>query len=237
MSDRWDLCDALVYVDHGPPVVNKRPDAGPRHAAGKRGRGHAPARAALDHPAVRPGPPLQSVQPGAPQPPIPQSHSPRPRSPHAYAGQPINLARPGMPSGQGGHRMPREAAPVFVDATGRRRIVVRYALLAAALLLTVYFTVVGVGLLSGADVPLTPGVAPPSPNVSAGQSGRPARSRPTGREISPVSPGRPSVGQSGQVGAPATTAPTVSASTSPSAGAESRARGRTKSPNPHKPGS
>jgi hypothetical protein len=134
--------------------------------------------------------------------------------------------------------MPREPEPVFVDATGRRRIVVRYAILAAALLLTVYLTVVGVGLLSGADVPLTPGVAPPSPDVSAGQSGRPARSRPTGREIPPVSPATPSVRQSGggQAGAPTTTAPTVSAST-PTAGPESRARGRTKSPNPHKPGS
>ena len=50
----------------------------------------------------------------------------------------------------------RHAAPVFVDGTGRRARRVRIIGILAGLSLAAYLSVVGVNLVAGADVPLTP---------------------------------------------------------------------------------
>jgi hypothetical protein len=81
----------------------------------------------------------------------------------------------------------RASAPVFVDVTGRRRRIVRHIVVIAGLLVTAYLSVVGVGLLAGADAPLTPwpGRAPHSPDAGAGLTGPSSGAT---RDTSPPSP-------------------------------------------------
>lgn len=96
-----------------------------------------------------------------------------------------------------------EAAPVFVDASGwRARIGRRLGLLVGAVLL-VFLGALGLGLTTGADVPLTPWSEPSAqprartnlPGAPAGEAGErapSARPRPTGPAArSPRSPAVP----------------------------------------------
>jgi hypothetical protein len=94
-----------------------------------------------------------------------------------------------------GEALPDEAAPVFVDATGwRARLGRRLGLLVGALLL-VFLGALGLGMTTGADVPLTPWGGPSAkpqvklgrPSVPAGKAEEPpATARP--RRAAPATP-------------------------------------------------
>ncbi|HEU5159684.1 MAG TPA: hypothetical protein VFU43_22005 [Streptosporangiaceae bacterium] len=136
----------------------------------------------------------------------------------------------------------RAAAPVFVDVTGRRRRIVRHLVLIAALFATAYLSVVGVGLLVGADAPLTPwpGQARHSPDVDAGLTGGPpgrAVGGPSPPSSAATSP-RPGVTRRAttDAAAPAATTPPATAAVSHpgNSHATPRAAGRTRAPSPKK---
>ncbi|WP_433465624.1 hypothetical protein [Spirillospora sp. CA-128828] len=111
-----------------------------------------------------------------------------------------------------------EAAPVFVDATGwRARVGRRLGLLAGALLI-VFLGALGLGMTTGADVPLTPWSGPSAhprvkvspPRVPAGKTGRPpsaAKPRPTTGAEAPAPPA--ALGPSSTPTAPSTTITTA----------------------------
>jgi hypothetical protein len=137
--------------------------------------------------------------------------------------------------------MAHRAESVFVDASGQRRRRLRRVGLVVAVLLAGYLVVVGVGLFVGADVPLTPwpgkgGKAGPGVGAELGRQ-RGGTPRPTTRPTTAT----PGTSPSASASPGKTTVPSVagsSAATTPPA-RESRAAtppGRTKSPNPHKPG-
>ncbi|SNR41713.1 hypothetical protein [Actinomadura mexicana] len=135
-----------------------------------------------------------------------------------------------LPAGPLAEPLPPEGAaatPVFVDATGwRARIGRRLGLLVGALLL-VFLGALGLGMTTGADVPLTPWSEPSvqprakvaRPSVPAGEAGErapAARPRPTGpaarsprASASPAAPVAPA--------APAPAAPAPGASAAPPA--------------------
>ncbi|MBC6457809.1 hypothetical protein [Actinomadura sp. HBU206391] len=137
-------------------------------------------------------------------------------------------------------------APVFVDATGRRRRLTRRVGVISAGLLAGYLALVGVGLFAGADLPMTPW-----PGNGGGKNGigaepghqrkskTPSPDAHSGTAPAPTSPGvsPPSLTAPRQTATPGT-GPTATTSAPGKAGAHAtpRAVGRTKSANPRKPG-
>lgn len=137
-------------------------------------------------------------------------------------------------------------APVFVDATGRRRRLTRGVGAICATLLTGYLAVVGVGLFTGTDLPLTPW--PGNGGANNGVGAEPGHQR---TRAEPPSPDARSRGASPLAPAASTTPPSTTAPRTAVPGAEPtatvtapgrsesratpRAVGRTKSANPHKP--
>jgi hypothetical protein len=129
-------------------------------------------------------------------------------------------------------RLPGRHA-VFVDPTGKRRRLVRWAGVTVGSLLAAYLAIVTFGLVTGGGAPLAPWPdAKPSHHDAAPREGAPLRPR----SSSSVSK-RPTVNKSPGTTAhhaPATTQPATTAPTTAHPG-RGRAFGLTKSPNAKKP--
>jgi hypothetical protein len=136
--------------------------------------------------------------------------------------------------------MAHRAESVFVDASGRRRRLIRRMGLAVAALLMGYLVVVGVGLFVGADVPLTPWPGRggnPGQGVGAelGRQGN-GTPRPTAHPTTTTPSTSPSATARPGGTTPTRTDRTSAAATSPARSSRAAtAPGHTKSPNPHKP--
>jgi hypothetical protein len=93
-----------------------------------------------------------------------------------------------------------ETAPVFVDASGgRARLGRRLGLLAGALLV-VFLGSLGLGMTTGADVPLTPWTRPsPEPSVKLSRPNVPPKGRTSRAPAAAPGP----TGPTGQAGGPA----------------------------------
>lgn len=140
-----------------------------------------------------------------------------------------------------------ESVPVFVDRTGRRRRLARNAGIAVGCLLVAYLAIVAFGLVSGADVPMTPWPAPKTSHRAVpprhGESAVRERnaSRPAVRPTpSGTLPSRGAQAPSSPSTKAPTTAPTSAPTTAPAAAptaqpSQAHAYGHTKSPNPRKP--
>jgi hypothetical protein len=134
-----------------------------------------------------------------------------------------------------------EADAVFVDPTGRRRLLVRTAGAVAGCVLAAYLGIVAVGLVIGTDAPLTPwpDVKPSQREALPGNGGRPHKRAPSGRAVTGSAPATaPTVQPTGVP--PRTvpgTAPTVAPKPTPTATqpGNGHAYGLTKSPNPRRP--
>ncbi|GAB3986166.1 hypothetical protein GCM10029978_100960 [Actinoallomurus acanthiterrae] len=151
-----------------------------------------------------------------------------------------------------------EPNPVFVDATGRRARIARRVGIALGCVVAAYLVLVGIGLATGARVPLTPwpetkhsksgrdaagdGLMPrsgghnPLPNRSSAAGGAPSGPAPTAGTSHGTHTGGTTPAASGSptrtTGATTPPVTPTSATTAPDKG---HAYGRTKSPNPRKP--
>jgi hypothetical protein len=161
-----------------------------------------------------------------------------------------HATKPGTRPGAATGRRPRHAAPgrrgrasapVFVDVTGRRRRIVRHLVIVAGLLMTAYFSVVSVGLLVGADAPLTPwpDKARHSPDVGVGMTGPTSGGArgtppPSSAGASPA-PGATHRATPGAAATAVATSPPAATVTRPgNSRATPRANGRSRPPNPRK---
>ncbi|WP_149260676.1 hypothetical protein [Actinomadura sp. K4S16] len=139
----------------------------------------------------------------------------------APAAPPLTRPLPGpVPEALPDEALPDEAPPVFVDATGwRARLGRRLGLLVGALLL-VFLGALGLGMTTGADVPLTPWSGPSAkpqvklsrPSVPAGKTKeppaavRPRHTAPSGAPRASAAPGT-SAAPAAPAASPGTPAP------------------------------
>jgi hypothetical protein len=117
-----------------------------------------------------------------------------------------------------------DVQPVFVDVSGRRRRLIRHGGIVLGLLLSAYLAMMGVGLLTGTHIPMTPwtGEARGKDRTNVGAdlgeprlvpkgvipvSSRPSGSQPGGTTSVPAQPGA----TPGQTSSPTTTAPATTA--------------------------